>query len=84
MAAFNLEEFLVRKFNFGWALDSLWQGKRVFRSGWNGQGMYLMLQMPDVGSKMTAPYIYIKTVDNKLVPWVPSQTDLLADDWDCT
>lgn len=73
----------MRKFNFGWALDSLWAGKRVFRAGWNGQGMYLALQTPDAGSKMTAPYIYIRTPKNDLVPWVASQTDLLADDWDC-
>lgn len=26
-------------------------------------------------------YIMMKTVDNDFVPWVASQTDLLADDW---
>jgi hypothetical protein len=26
-------------------------------------------------------YIAIKTVQNDVVPWVASQTDLLADDW---
>ena len=25
--------------------------------------------------------IYMKTVDDKLVPWLASQTDILADDW---
>lgn len=25
--------------------------------------------------------LYMKTVDNQLVPWVASQTDILADDW---
>ena len=25
--------------------------------------------------------IYMKTVDNKLVPWLASQTDVLAEDW---
>lgn len=25
--------------------------------------------------------IYMKTADNKLVPWLASQTDVLADDW---
>lgn len=25
--------------------------------------------------------IYMKTADNKLVPWLASQTDLLAEDW---
>jgi hypothetical protein len=27
------------------------------------------------------PYIAMKTVDEDVVPWVASQTDLLADDW---
>lgn len=26
-------------------------------------------------------YLMFKTVDNSFVPWVASQTDLLADDW---
>lgn len=27
------------------------------------------------------PYIIMKTVDGEYVPWVASQTDLLAEDW---
>lgn len=27
------------------------------------------------------PYLVIKPVDDSLVPWVASQTDLLAEDW---
>jgi hypothetical protein len=30
---------------------------------------------------MTLPYIYMKTADGNLVPWLASQTDLLATDW---
>lgn len=43
--------------------------------------MYLELQVPDAGSKMGEPYIYIRTVKGTLVPWTPSQTDVLATDW---
>ena len=43
--------------------------------------MYLELQVPDAHSKMSLPYVYMKTADNKLVPWLCSQTDLLAEDW---
>ena len=48
------------------------------------------LQEPDADSKMTLPYIYIVTnnlvTDNPhapkgRVPWLASQTDMLADDW---
>lgn len=30
---------------------------------------------------MSLPYLYMKTADDKLVPWLISQTDALADDW---
>lgn len=66
----------------GWAVKELWNKQKVCRSGWNGKGMYLELQVPDENSKMSLPYVYMKTADNKLVPWLCSQTDLLATDWE--
>jgi len=30
---------------------------------------------------MTLPYIYMRTVQGDFVPWLASQTDLLAEDW---
>jgi hypothetical protein len=67
--------------HFGFALEQLNNGNRVSRKGWNGKDMWVELQVPDTHSKMTRPYIYMSTVDAALVPWVASQTDLLADDW---
>lgn len=67
--------------DFGWALDQLRNGRAVTREGWNGRGMWLALQVPDERSKMRRPYIYMRPVDGYLVPWVASQTDLLANDW---
>jgi hypothetical protein len=67
--------------NFGEALGALRAGQKVARDGWNGEGMCLELQVPDEHSKMRRPYIYMSPVDGQLVPWVASQTDLLADDW---
>lgn len=69
--------------DFGLALRVLKGGRIVARDGWNGEGMSLELQRPDEHSKMTRPYIFIRTADGQLVPWVASQTDLLADDWRC-
>lgn len=68
--------------SFGHALEALKAKYRVARKGWNGKGMWLELQMPDLFSKMTLPYIYMKTADGKLVPWLASQTDMLAEDWE--
>lgn len=66
----------------GWALSAMWLGQKVARKGWNGKGMWLSLQIPDQHSKMTVPYIYMKTADENLVPWLASQTDILATDWE--
>lgn len=69
-------------FGFGRALDILKAGGNVRRAGWNGKGMWLGLRRPRVGSEMTLPYIYMKTADNQLVPWLASQTDMLSTDWE--
>jgi hypothetical protein len=39
------------------------------------------MQVPDEHSKMKRPYLYMSPVDGDLVPWVASQSDLLAEDW---
>ncbi|MFJ2029440.1 DUF2829 domain-containing protein [Streptosporangium sp. NPDC087985] len=67
--------------DFGEALDRLQRGDKVTRDGWNGRGMWIALQVPDAHSKMNRPYIYMCAVNGELVPWVASQTDLLATDW---
>ena len=69
------------RFNFGGALGRLKDGRKVARRGWNGEGMFIQLQTPDEHSKMRRPYLYMSPVDGELVPWVASQSDLLADDW---
>lgn len=65
----------------GWAVKQMQNGQKVTREGWNGKDMYLQLQVPDAHSKMTLPYVYMKTAQGDLVPWLCSQTDLLATDW---
>lgn len=40
------------------------------------------LTLDDEGAGATAlPWIGMKTADNKFVPWLASQTDMLAEDW---
>ena len=73
--------------DFGKALAQLRRGYGVTRKGWNGKGLWLELQIPDDHSKMTLPYIYInypsdaQNTPGARVPWVASQTDILAEDW---
>lgn len=74
--------------DFGKAIETLKSGGKVSRSGWNGVGLWLELQVPDTNSKMTLPYIYMnypnntKTTPGAKVPWLASQTDVLATDWE--
>lgn len=67
--------------DFGAAIQTLRNGGKVARENWNGKGQFLALQVPDENSKMRRPYIYISPVDGELVPWVASQSDILAEDW---
>lgn len=73
--------------DFGAALALLKNGDSVQREGWNGKGLWLTLQRPDAHSKMTLPYIYMsypsdaQNTPGARVPWLASQTDLLAEDW---
>ncbi len=83
--------------NFGQAIESLKDGKRVSRSGWNGKGMFLflvngsnfivnrepLLSIMGEGAVVTyRPHIDMKDAEGKVVPWLASQTDMLAEDWD--
>lgn len=82
--------------NFGGALQALKDGKKVCRQGWNGKGMFLFL-VPGSTFKVNRPpllgiyeegteinyhaHIDMKTADDKVVPWLASQTDVLSEDW---
>lgn len=68
---------------FGWVIGRMKTIKkaRFARKGWNGKSQWIELQEPDEHSKMTLPYIFIRTVQGSLVPWLASQTDMLGEDW---
>lgn len=78
--------------SFSWALTKIKQGQRVTRTGWNGKSMWLRLvtdrQWAMVEESSTLhpgveilPWIGMKTANDKFVPWLASQTDMLAEDW---
>lgn len=82
--------------NFGEALALLKQGSKVARAGWNGKGMFVFL-VPGSTFQVSRPpllgiypegteiryhaHIDMKTADGMVVPWLASQTDVLAEDW---
>ena len=81
--------------NFGEAIACLKKGGKVHRTGWNGRGMFLYYVPKATYPAHTAAarghfgdrvpyrdYIAMKTVQDDAVPWVASQTDILANDWE--
>lgn len=86
----------VTGMEFGHALKALKEGHRVARAGWNSKGMFVFLVAGSVFKVNREPlmsilgegtevqyqgHIDMRTADGTIVPWLASQTDLLADDW---
>lgn len=72
--------------SFGLAIEALKLGKRVARAGWNGKGMWLdyCKPMPDCDLpyiRLSYPVCSEAYPKGARVPWLASQTDMLADDW---
>jgi hypothetical protein len=83
-------------FSFGEALQALKNGSKVARNGWNGKEMFLFLvpgstfkvnRVPLLGIYEEGTeidyhaHIDIKTAQGYIVPWLASQSDVLAEDW---
>lgn len=66
---------------FEGALSAVKSGKQAYRAGWNGKGRFIEIREPDMNSDCGLPYLRIMTVDGNYCPWLPSQTDILANDW---
>nr|KEH99867.1 hypothetical protein Z952_p0199 [Clostridium botulinum C/D str. BKT75002]KEI05346.1 hypothetical protein Z954_0200 [Clostridium botulinum C/D str. BKT2873] len=64
--------------DFTKALELIKIGDKLARIDWRGTGMYVTVcNTPDF-----QPFVYIKTSEGTTVPWLPSQTDLFAKDWE--
>jgi hypothetical protein len=80
--------------SFSTALMSLKMGEKICREGWNCKESFLFY-VPDRSyffsslltevylnkDVETLPWIAMKTSDNNIVPWTPSQSDILSNDW---
>lgn len=86
----------VRDFGMGTVVSYLKAGKKVCRAGWNGKGMFLFLVpgstfkvnraplntiYPEGTEIQYLPHVDMRTATGEIVPWLCSQTDLLAEDW---
>ena len=85
--------------DFSEALAACKAGSKIARAGWNGKGMFIYLvpgsrfevnRPPLLGIYPEGtiidylPHLDMKTAGGSCVPWLASQTDLLADDWEVT
>lgn len=82
---------------FGMVVELLKTGAKMARRGWNGRGMFIYYVHANkylaqskaareyFGEDAMVPYrdyIAMKTVNEEVVPWVASQSDILAEDWE--
>jgi len=77
------------------ALDHVKEGGKIQREGWNGKGMFVFLVNgdsikvaiheaygdPKKDGYDVRDFLMMLTAQHDLVPWVASQSDILADDW---
>jgi len=83
--------------DFSRALQDIKLGNKVARSGWNGKRMFIFLVDGSTFKVNRAPllgiykegteinyhaHIDMRTTDGMIVPWLCSQTDMLANDWE--
>lgn len=81
--------------DFSEALFQLKCLKKLGRQGWNGKGMFIYYVPENSYSAQTevarkhfgntvpyGAYIAMKTAQGNVVPWICSQTDMLANDWE--
>ena len=82
--------------DFSLALTNIKAGHRLARMGWNGKGMFIFLVNGSVFKVNREPlmsilgegtevkyqgHVDMKTADGSIVPWLCSQSDMLANDW---
>jgi len=87
---------MLYNMSFGNALLHIKSGEHVAREGWNGKGMFIFLVpgstfkvnrppllgiYPEGTEIKYLPHIDMKTATGEIVPWLASQSDVLAEDW---
>jgi hypothetical protein len=85
----------TRYLDFGQAIRAAKDGKKVSRTGWNGQGMFLYIvpaatypAITEIAKKEFGDivpyrsYWALKTAQGDVATWHPSGSDSLAEDWE--
>lgn len=87
---------MSERMDFSDALRAVKAGKLVAREGWNGKKMFIFLVPGSHFTVSRAPlnvifpegteidyhgHVDMRTATGDIVPWLCSQTDMLAEDW---
>ncbi len=85
-----------RSLDFAAVIRGVKAGKRFARAGWNGKNMFVFLVPGSTFKVNREPllsilgegtevnyhgHIDMRTANGQIVPWLASQTDMLAEDW---
>ena len=65
----NNWRFILISMNFGQAIEALKEGKRVQRTGWNGKGLFVFMQVPS-------------TINREIVPKMQSLPQSVKDEFE--
>ncbi len=73
--------------DFSDTLKLLKQKKKMSRKGWNGKDMYVFMDSLVTDNlykpkDINNPCLILKNINDKFNTWVPSITDLFANDWE--
>lgn len=63
------------------ALAACIKGHKIARNGWNGRNMFISYYTAKDSDPFSNDILMITTPHGGVNPWVPSQTDQLANDW---
>ena len=61
--------FILISMNFGQAIEALKEGKKVQRTGWNGKGLFVFMQVPS-------------TINREIVPKMQSLPQSVKDEFE--
>ena len=86
------EKYEIRRGQFAWALEEMKRGRRVRRADWASAEVFVRfigytaaagaLFEGELGTYHWHSFIAMKTETDTIVPWTPTQTDILAEDWE--
>ena len=88
----DVEKYEIRRGSFSWALEEMKRGRRLRREGWTDKSVWVRYVghaavsgatfEGELGTYHWQSHLALKTLTDTFVPWTPTQTDILATDWE--